>query len=59
MIADMLKKKKLNLIVTKLFIRKKKLKISLAFITQFYLDVPESVRLNSTNCFIKKIPNKQ
>ena len=59
MIAAMLKKKKLNLIVTKLFIRKRKLKISLAFITQFFLDAHESVRLNSTHYFMKKIPSKQ
>ena len=59
MIAGMLKKKKLNLRVTKLFIRKRKLKISLAFITQFFLDAHESVRLNSTHYFMKKIPSKQ
>ena len=34
MIADMIKNKKLNSIVTELFIRGKKLNISLVFITQ-------------------------
>ena len=36
MIADMIQNKKLNSIVTELFIRGRKLNISLAFITQSY-----------------------
>ena len=40
MIADMLSNKKLNTIVTKLFIRGRKLNNSLVFITQSYFDVP-------------------
>ena len=59
MIADMINNKKLNLIVTELFIRGRKLKISLAFITQLYFKVPKDVRLNSTHYFIMKIPNKR
>ena len=59
MIADMLSNKKLNPIVTKLFIRGRKLDISLVFITQSYFAVLENIRLNSTRYFIMKIPNKQ
>ena len=40
MIADMLSNKKLNPIVTELFIRERKLNISLVFITQSYFTVP-------------------
>ena len=46
MIADMLSSKKLNKIVNVLFIRGKKLNISLVFITQSCLVVPKSIRLN-------------
>ena len=42
-IADMISKKKLNPIVTKLFIRGRKLNISLAFIVQSYFKVPKDV----------------
>ena len=55
----MINSKKLNSIVTKLFIRGRKLNISLVFITQSYLKVPKDVRLNSTHFFITKIPNKR
>ena len=58
-IADMINNKKLNSIVTKLFIRGRKLNISLIFITQSYFKVPKDVRLNSTYFFIMKIPNKR
>ena len=58
MIADRLSNKKLNSIVTELFIRGRKLNISLAFITQSYFKVPEDVKINTTHCFIKKISNK-
>ena len=57
MIADMINNKKLNSIVTKLFIRGRKLNISLVFITQSYFKVPKDVRLNSTHFFIMKILN--
>ena len=59
MIADMLSNKKLNPVVTELFIRGRKLNISLVFITQSYFAVPKSIRLNSMHYFIMKIPNKQ
>ena len=41
MIADILSNKKLNPIVTELFIRVKKLNISLVFITQSYFALPK------------------
>ena len=44
--------------VTELFIRGRKLNISVLFITQSYFKVPKDVRLNSTHFFIMKIPNK-
>ena len=55
----MLSNKKLNQIVTELFIRGRKLNISLVFITQVYFAAPKNIRLNSTHYFIMKIPNKQ
>ena len=59
MIANMINNKKLNSIVTELFIRGRKLNISLVFITQSYFKVPKDVRLNTTHFFITKIPNKR
>ena len=59
MIADMINNKKLNPVVTELFIRGRKLNISIVFITQSYFKVPTDVRLNSTYFFIMKIPNKR
>ena len=59
MIADMINNKKLNSIVTELFIRGRKLNISLVFITQSYFKVPKDVRLNTTHFFITKSPNKK
>ena len=58
-ITDMLSNKKLNPIVTELFIRRKKLNISLVFITQSYFAVPKNIRLNSTHYFVMKIPKKR
>ena len=58
MIADMINSKKLNPIVTELFIRGRKLSISIVFITQSYFKVPKDARLNSTQFFIMKILNK-
>ena len=46
---------KLNPIVTELFIRGRKLNISLAFITQSYFAVPKNIRLNFTDYLIMKI----
>ena len=59
MIADMINNKKLNSIVSELFIRGRKLNISLVFITQSYFKVPKDVRLNTSHFFIAKIPNKR
>ena len=42
-----------------MFIRGRKLNISIVFITQSYFKVPKDVRLNSTPFFIMKIPNKR
>ena len=58
MIADIMTKKKLQAIIKKLFIRCRKLNISLVFITQSYFSVPKEVRLNSTHYLIMKIHNK-
>ena len=58
-IGDMINNKKLNSIITKLFIRDRKLNISLVFITQSYFKVSKDVRLNSTHFFIMKIPHKR
>ena len=43
MIADMLSNKKLNPIVSKLFVRWRKLNISLVSITQSYFVVPKNI----------------
>ena len=59
MIADMINNKKLDSIVTELFIRGRKLNISIVFIMLSYFKVPKDVRLNSTHFFIMKIPNKR
>ena len=59
MIADKINNKKLNPIVTELFVRVRKLNISIVFITQSYFKVPKDPRLNSTHFFIMKIPNKR
>ena len=48
MIADMINNKKLNSMVTELFLRGRKLNIPLAIITQSYFKVPKDVRPKST-----------
>ena len=50
--------KRLNPIVNELFIRGRKLNISLVFNTQSYFVVPKNITLNSTQYFIIAIPNK-
>ena len=42
-----------------MFIRGRKLNISILFFTQSYFKVTKYVRLNSTHFFIMKIPNKR
>ena len=45
--------------VSELFIRGRKLNISIVFITQSYFAVPKDIRLNSTHYFVIKIPSKR
>ena len=59
MVADMINNKKLDSVITELFIRGRKFNISIVFITQSYFKVPKGVRLNSTYFFIMQIPNKR
>ena len=59
MIAYIIKNKKLNSIVVELFIRGRKLNISLVFIIQSYFKVAKDIRLNTTHFFSSKIPNKR
>ena len=59
MIEDIMTNKKFRVIIKELFIRCRKLNISLVFITQSYFFVPKDVRLNSTHYLIMKINNKR
>ena len=59
MIADMIHNKKLNSKIIELFIRGRKLNISLVFITQSYVIVPKDVRLNTSHFFITKFQIKE
>ena len=49
MAPDLMTNKKFQTIIKELFIRLRKLNISLVFITQSYFSVPKEVRLNSTH----------
>ena len=55
MIADIMTNKKFQATIKELFIRCRKLNISLVFITQCHFSVPKDVRLNLTHYFIMKI----
>ena len=59
MIADIMGNKKFQAIIKELFIRCRKLNISLAFITQSYFSVLKDVRLNSIHYLIMTINNKE
>ena len=59
MIADIMTNKKFQAIINELFIRCRKITISLVFITESYFSVPKDVRLNSTHYFIMNINNKR
>ena len=60
MITDMEATKQLHAIVTELFlIRERKLDISLAFISQSYFKMLNTIKLNATHYFIMKLPNKR
>ena len=57
MIADIETNKKFQAIIKKIFIRCRKVNMSLVFITHFYFFVPKDVRLNSTHYLVMKINN--
>ena len=59
MIADMESIQKLNPIFTELFLRRRKLNILLVLILKSYFKMPKTIRLNATDYFIMKIPNKR
>ena len=58
-IADVIINKKFQTIIKQLFIRRRKLNISLVFITQSYFCVPKEVKLNFTHYLIMKIHKKR
>ena len=58
MIADIMGNKKFQAIIKELFIRCRKLNVSLVFITQSYCSVPKDVRLNSAHYLMMKINNR-
>ena len=51
--------KKFQAVINELFIRCRKVNISLAVIIQFYFSVPKDVRLNSTHYLTMKISNRK
>ena len=59
MITNILSNKKLNSVVTELFIRGSKIKISVLFIMQSLFEVPKIVRLNTKHYFIIKGQKKK
>ena len=59
MIRDIMSNKKVQAIVKELFMRYRKVNISLVFITQSYFSVPNNVRLNSTHYLIMKINSRK
>ena len=59
MIIDIMANKTFQAIIKELFIKCRKVKISLVFTTQSYFSVPKAVRLNSTHYLIMKIDNKR
>ena len=59
MIADIMRSEKFKAIVKELFIRCRKLNISIVVITQSYFRTPKDTRLNSTHYILMKIGNKK
>ena len=59
MIADIMRSEQFKAIVKELFIRCRKLNISIVFITQSYFRTPKDARLNSTHYILMKIGNKK
>ena len=59
MIAGIMSNKKFQAIIKEMFIRWRKVNISLVFITQSYFSLRKGVRLNTTNYLIMKINNRK
>ena len=59
MIVDMEANKKINPIVTELFMRGRKLNISVVFLSQSYFRVPKDIAVNTTHYFLLKMFNKR
>ena len=59
MIADIMPNKRFQAIITELFIRCRKLNVSLVFITPSYFKTPKDARLNSTHYLIMRIHNRR
>ena len=59
MVSQVMSDKKAQQILKELFIRCRKLNISLCFLTQSYFSVPKDVRLNCTHYIIFKLNNKR
>ena len=59
MTANIMTNRIFQVIIKELFIRCRKLNISLAFITQSYFSVAKDVRLNSTHYLIMKMNNRK
>lgn len=57
-IPDMVSDKKLYPVVTELFIRYRKLSLSLVFITKSHFLVPKHIRQSSSHAVIMKILNR-
>ena len=59
MTVNIMTNKKFQAIIKELFIRCRKLNISLVFITQSYFSITKDVRLNSSHYLIMKINNRK
>ena len=59
MIVDIMSNKKFQAIIKELFLRCRKVNISLVFITRSYFSVPKDERLNSTYYLIMKINSRK
>ena len=59
MISHVMSDKKAQKVLKDLFIRCRKLNISLCFLTQSYFSLTKDVRLNCTHCIIFKLNNKR
>ena len=59
MISHVMSDKKAQQVLQDVFIRCKKLNISLCFLTQSYFSVPKDVRLNCTHYILFKLNNKR